>query len=135
VLTHNRYTLVDRSADRVIERAAELGIGVINAAPFGGGVLARRPGPGIGYSYGSGSDAQLQAVNRMWAVADAAGVPLAAAALAFAADRPGIDSVLVGCSRPDRIDELVRLAQTPLPDGLLAELDALCPPREDWLEP
>jgi D-threo-aldose 1-dehydrogenase len=135
VLTHNRYTLVDRSAERVIARAAELGIGVINAAPFGGGVLARRPGPGIGYYYGSGSDAQLQAVHRMWEVADAAGVPLAAAALAFAADRPEIDNVLVGCSRPDRIDELVRLAQTPLPDGLLAELDALCPPREHWLEP
>src|SRR3990170_4798899 len=48
MLTHNRYTLVDRSAERVIGRAAELGIGVINAAPFGGGLLARRPGPGVG---------------------------------------------------------------------------------------
>ena len=37
LLTHNRWTLADRSADAVITQAHDAGYGVINGAPFGGG--------------------------------------------------------------------------------------------------
>ena len=41
ILTHNRYTLVNRAAASVIQEADDAGVGVINAAVFGGGVLAK----------------------------------------------------------------------------------------------
>ena len=40
LLTHNRYTLVDRSAEPLIEAASAAGVAVINAAIYGGGILA-----------------------------------------------------------------------------------------------
>ena len=43
VLTHNRYTLLDRSAEALFRAAHERGIGVLNAAPYGGGMLVKGP--------------------------------------------------------------------------------------------
>jgi aryl-alcohol dehydrogenase-like predicted oxidoreductase len=40
VLTHHRWTLVNQSALPLIELAASMGLGVVNAAVFGGGILA-----------------------------------------------------------------------------------------------
>src|SRR5690606_32112400 len=40
VLTHNRFTLVDRTAAARIDAWSEAGIGVMTGAPFGGGLLA-----------------------------------------------------------------------------------------------
>ena len=50
LLTHNRYTLVDRSADELITRAADAGLGVVNAAYLGGGMLAN-PHGATNYGY------------------------------------------------------------------------------------
>ena len=133
LLTHSRLTLVDRSACALVERASDLGLGVINAAPFGGGVLARRPRPDARYAYGLGSPQQVAAARRMHEAADEAGVPLAAAALRFAATAAGVDAVLAGVSTPARIDELERLALMPIPPGLLEELDRLSPPAAAWI--
>ncbi len=41
MITHNRFTLVNRNAEAMIDYAAGKGIGVINAAPFAGGVFAK----------------------------------------------------------------------------------------------
>jgi len=43
VITHNRYTLLNRSADPLLDRASRLGLGVLNAAPYGSGMLAKGP--------------------------------------------------------------------------------------------
>ena len=43
VLTHNRFTLLDRSATSLLDECARSGVAVCNAAPFGGGMLARGP--------------------------------------------------------------------------------------------
>src|SRR5690606_23507298 len=40
LLSHNRYTLVDASAADLFAEAADRGMTVLNAAPFGGGLLA-----------------------------------------------------------------------------------------------
>ncbi len=52
VLTHNRYTLIDRSARSLLEDARARGMTVFNAAPFGGGILATGARPGATYAYG-----------------------------------------------------------------------------------
>ena len=43
VLTHNRFSLIDQSAEPLFDEAQELGVAALNAAPFGGGVLAGAP--------------------------------------------------------------------------------------------
>ncbi|MFS0734954.1 aldo/keto reductase [Microbacterium sp. 1P10UB] len=48
VLSHNRFTLVDRSASALFENARARGMGVINAAPFGAGILATGAGAATG---------------------------------------------------------------------------------------
>ena len=61
ILCHNRFTLVDRSADALFTRAVELGVGVLNAAIYGGGILAR-PGESTKYSYQPASRQLLETI-------------------------------------------------------------------------
>lgn len=41
LISHNRYTLLNRCADAMFNYANETGIAILNAAPFAGGVLAK----------------------------------------------------------------------------------------------
>jgi len=40
VITHNRFTLLNRTADSLLDLAHDRGIAVCNAAPYGSGILA-----------------------------------------------------------------------------------------------
>jgi D-threo-aldose 1-dehydrogenase len=130
VLSHNRYTLLDRSAEAMFRAAAERGLGVINAAPYGGGMLAKGPGVQQQYAYGMGNDAV-----RMAAACERHGVPLPAAALQFSMRAPFIDSTVVGVSSPERMDQTLALAATTVPDELWDELEQAVPDHELWLDP
>ena len=132
-ITHNRYTLVDQSAEPLLDEAAELGIAVVNGAPFGGGVLAKGPGVDRNYAYKPAADEVLGRIEQMEDACRGRGIPLAAAALQFSLREPRIASTIVGGSRPERIDETLRLAQWPIPDELWDELRSLAAPREYWL--
>jgi aryl-alcohol dehydrogenase-like predicted oxidoreductase len=68
VLTHNRYTLVDRSAQALIAAARERDMTVFNAAPFGGGILAGSPRRAGDYAYRPASPEVLAFVDRLRAV-------------------------------------------------------------------
>jgi D-threo-aldose 1-dehydrogenase len=135
VLTHNRYTLLDRSAEALFRAAHERGIGVLNAAPYGGGMLAAGPEKQHRYAYGERPDAVATAAVAMRSAAEAAGVPLAAAALQFSIRAPFIDSTVVGVSSPDRVRQTVELAGRSIPEPLWAELETLVPPASGWLDP
>jgi D-threo-aldose 1-dehydrogenase len=134
VLTHNRYTLLDRSAEPLFRRAHEAGLGVLNAAPYGGGMLARGPAAQPKYAYGERDHRIAEAAAAMQAACAAAGVPLAAAALQLSIRAPFIHSTVVGVSAPERVAETVALAGTAIPDGLWDELERLAPPRATWLD-
>jgi len=135
VLSHNRYTLLDRSATALFSAAHRRGIGVLNAAPYGGGMLAKGPERQAKYAYRVREDAIASAATAMRAAAEAAGVPLAAAALQFSLRAPFVDSTVVGVSTPERIGESGELARMPIPDALWEELDALVPDPALWLDP
>jgi D-threo-aldose 1-dehydrogenase len=133
LLTHNRFTLVDRSADELIDTAVAMGVGVINAAPFGGGILARGVRGRLDYAYRPAGEEVLARIRRMEELCDAAGVPLAAAALQWSTRDPRIASTIVGVSRPERIEETARHAAWPIPEDLWPQLAELAAPRETWL--
>jgi D-threo-aldose 1-dehydrogenase len=132
VLTHNRYTLLDRSADALIDRATELGLGVLNAAPYGGGLLAKGPAATTRYAYRERPDLQ-DAAARMAAACAEFDVPLPAAALRFSTRDPRIHSTIVGMSSPARIAQTLESYATPIPDALWERLEEFVPPRDAWI--
>ena len=132
-LNHNRYTLLDRGADALIDDAARRGIAFVNAAPYGGGILAKGPAAQPKYAYRQAAAPVLEAVRAMQRVCARYGVPLQAAALQLSLRDPRIAATVVGVSDPARIDETVTLAALEIPDELWTELAALAPPPEHWL--
>jgi D-threo-aldose 1-dehydrogenase len=133
VLTHNRYTLLDRSAEPLFAAATARGVGVLNAAPYGAGMLVKGPETRPRYAYGLGDASLADTASRMRAACDAFGVPLAAAALQFSARDARIHSTVVGMSAPERIRETLDLLAVDIPDELWDRLEALTPPPELWI--
>lgn len=136
LLVHNRWTLVDRSAGALVREARRQGMGVLNAAVYGGGILAHRDDEGSPTTYGYRPAPQpvLAAVSAMRAVCARYGTDLPTAALQFSVRDEAFASTIVGMSRPERIAPTVAAAQQPLPDDLFAELETLLPARELWLD-
>ena len=135
VLTHNRWTLVDRSADALLDRAASLGVAAVNAAVFGGGILAVGSTRTSKYAYRQAPAEVLTRIGGIEQVCARYGVSLAAAALQFSLRDPRIASTVVGFSHPQRVDEIVGQASAPLPAEIWPELAGLAAPGEFWLDP
>lgn len=134
LLTHNRWTLVDGSAEPLLDRCAAAGVGVVNAAVFGGGVLARPEAGSARYGYRPLQPRTAAAIGAMSEACRRAGTTLAAAALQLSLRDDRVGSTVVGVSHPDRLTSLVQHAVEPLPDVLWDELVALRPPPENWID-
>lgn len=130
VLTHNRYTLVDRSADYLIDLATERNMTVFNAAPYGGGILAGSDTRGATYGYEPASAELLGFIDRLHKLCADAGVDVAVAALQFSLAEPRIHSTVVGVYSQQRLDQLPVSIQTPVPDGFWDQVAALGTPPE-----
>lgn len=122
VLSHNRFTLVDQTAEPVMDAAAERGAGFVNAAPFGGGMLVKGPDAVSTYAYSPASERLIDRVRDMQRACAVYEVPLAAAALQFSMRDARVASTVVGMSRPERVEQTLELAQHPIPDALWEEL-------------
>lgn len=133
VLVHNRWTLVDRSARALFERASLQGMTVFNAAPFGGGLLARGAASGSTYAYRPATEELRRWVARVEALSARHGVTLAAVALQFSLRAPFIHSTIVGASSVRRITTLDDLADAVVPDELWSELAAM-PSAPTWID-
>lgn len=151
LLVHNRWTLLDRSAGDLLDEAVARGMGVLNAAVYGGGILAAG---GSGGSAGSGAapaapagpagpatygyrpapPETLAAVAAMQRVCTEHGTDLRTAALQFSLRDPRFTSTVVGMSRPSRIQDTLDAASRQLPDALWGELEELVPPERVWLD-
>lgn len=134
IVTHNRFTLVDRSADSLIEKAGQRGMGITNAAPFGGGVLTGAYRFANTYGYGPANSAVQTAISRITHACDRAGVPVVAAALQFSTRDSRIHSTIVGAGSTRQLDNNLSLLDVAVPDGLWAEIDGLVPRSEYSLD-
>lgn len=128
LLTHNRYTLVNRSAEPLLEAARDRGMTVFNAAPFGGGILAGSSTAGRTYAYRPAAPELLAYVQKLRDLAERNATDLAAAALQFSLRAPLVDSTVVGVTTPARLDELSLLAEVEVPEQFFEELAALGAP-------
>jgi D-threo-aldose 1-dehydrogenase len=137
VITHNRYTLLNRSAEPLLAMASARGLAVVNAAPYGSGILAKGPDAYPRYAYQDAPEEMIGRVRRMAEVCARYEVPLAAAALQFSLRDPRVVSTIVGMSRPERIAQTLELARVPIPEAIWPELDAVGyatddPERDRW---
>jgi D-threo-aldose 1-dehydrogenase len=125
LITHNRFTLVNRNATSMIDFATTRGIAVINAAPYAGGVLAKGSEAFPRYVYQEAGAETLDPVRRVEAVCARHGVPPGAAALQFSMRDPRVASTVCGVSRPERVRQTLEWAEWPIPDSLWDELATL----------
>jgi len=124
-ISHNRFTLLNREAEPLWDTCVRLGVAVLNAAPYGSGILAKGPGAYPRYMYDQASPELLRRARQMEATCQRHGLPLAAAALQFSLRDVRVTSTIVGITRPERLAETLKLAQHPIPDALWAELDSI----------
>jgi D-threo-aldose 1-dehydrogenase len=134
LLVHNRWSLVDHSADSLIEQALGLGIAVVNAAVYGGGILANPSGGSTNYGYREAPAATQEAVALMDKACREYGIDLATAALQHSVNDPRITGTVVGFSKPARLDRITASLETEMPAELLDRLAELLPDKQHWLE-
>jgi D-threo-aldose 1-dehydrogenase len=140
VITHNRYTLLNQSAEALIDLCARRSVPLLNAAPYGSGLLAKGPGQYPRYAYTTAPQDLIARGQAMAEICVEYGVPLAAAALQFSLRDDRIISTIVGITHPERVHQTLELAAHPIPDELWSRLDAYVGPPMDpeavrWTRP
>lgn len=133
LLMHSRYTLIDRSTDALYDRATAEGVGIVNAAVLGAGLLSRPGDEHTLYGYMPIKDGVLEAARRMEEATLAEGIPLSTAAIQFSLRDERIASTAVGFSKSSRIDQTLDALSVEVPEQLWERLEELVPPTEQWL--
>ena len=125
LITHNRFTLVNRNAEEMMDYAQTRGIAVLNAAPYSGGVFAKGSASHKRYVYQEASAETLEPVTRVEGICALHGIPPGAAALQFSMRDPRVASTICGISKPERIKQTLEWARYPIPQAAWDELMAL----------
>jgi D-threo-aldose 1-dehydrogenase len=135
LITHNRYTLVDRSSDALLDLAAQHGTAVFNAAPYGSAPLARWPAPVTEYAYRPAHPDVSTAIGAMGEACAAHDIPLAAAALQFSLREPRISSTVVGINTIAQLEATLANVAIDIPSELWLELEDLTPAATSRQDP
>jgi D-threo-aldose 1-dehydrogenase len=131
IISHNRYTLLNRAADEMFHWAREKGIAILNAAPYASGVLAKGSDKMPMISYVPADEAALEPVRAIEAAAAAHGVGTGPVALQFSMKDKRIASTIVGVTRPERVAETLAWAETEIPQDMWVALAGLPFSTED----
>jgi D-threo-aldose 1-dehydrogenase len=115
-----RYTLLEQ-ADEVVTACRQTGVGIVAAAIFNSGLLAK-PRPGGRYEYGEVPGELLARAERIAEVCERHGVTLPEAALQFPLREPAVRSVVVGAATPEQVRENARRMEAEIPEALWDEL-------------
>jgi D-threo-aldose 1-dehydrogenase len=114
LLSHNKYTLLDRSAEPLMDACVHKGVAFLNAAPYGGGLLARGPRATTRYAYAEADEGLLKRATELEALCTRHGIPLAAAALQFSMRDDRVASTVLGTSSRARLEQTIALAEQPI---------------------
>jgi D-threo-aldose 1-dehydrogenase len=125
ILTHNRFTLINRNANEMIDYALSRGMAVFNAAPYGGGVFAKGSATTRNYSYREARPEVLDSIRKVEAICMRHNVPPGAVALQFSMRDKRIASTVCGVSKPARVAETIAWANWSIPESIWPELAAV----------
>jgi D-threo-aldose 1-dehydrogenase len=126
VMVAGRYTLLDPSAaDRLLPLAAERSVAVVAAAVYNSGLLsAARPPADARYDYAAAPRELWERAHAIADAAEAAGVSLPAAAIAYPLRQPGIASVVVGLRTAAQVASTIERYEAVVPPELWEHLVA-----------
>ena len=135
------YNLLDRRIENeLIPMSQKWGLGLINWAPMGMGVLAGRYSSGTDYPEGSRADLRggfyadrvtqrgVEVGRAFSALAADAGLSAAQLAVLWCKDQPGITAPLIGPRTLQHLEPLIPVLEMRLSDDLRAACDELVPP-------
>jgi D-threo-aldose 1-dehydrogenase len=125
IISHNRFTLLNRNGKEMFEFAKSRGIAVINAAPYASGILAKGAAVQPLFAYQPADDTIVSRVKAIEALCAKHSVPVGAAALQFSMRSPLIASTICGVSTPERVQQTIDWAAYAIPDALWKDLAAL----------
>ena len=125
MINHNRFTLLNRQADKLFNLAKKKGIKIFNAAPFCGGILAKGTKETNRLVYQEVSEKKLKPVFDLEKICLKYNIPLGAAALQFSMKDPRISSTIVGITKKSRIDQIVEWSNFEISEDAWAEILSL----------
>lgn len=131
LISHNRWTLVNRSAGRMFDDAHARGIAILNAAPYAGGVLAKGSVTMPRVTYQPATEDKLAPIRAVEEICARHGVPPGAVALQFSMRDPRVGSTIVGVTKPERVAQSLHWATMDIADSVWQELDGLTPSFDD----
>ena len=137
VITHNRFNLLDQPAASLIHRANELGMAVVNAAPFASGILAQPDNPDTPYVYHLAPPDVRKRVERIAAICKDFEVDLAAASVGFSTKHPEVSVTILGAATPAEIRAAAKAAEAHFDQELWTVIAREVPPNlvdnvEEW---
>ncbi len=137
------YSLVSRGIEYEFTSLAQsLGMGIAAWSPLGGGLLSGKYRPHANAAEQNDgrikttakmatpalsklTDANWAIVAELEAVAQAVGLPMAQVAIQWAANRPGVSSVILGATRLAQLEQTLGALDAALPAELEKRLDAV----------
>ncbi|WP_420606508.1 aldo/keto reductase [Novosphingopyxis sp.] len=136
IAIQSEYSLVERTPEHEhVQMVRELGLGLVPWSPLAGGFLTGKyerddKREGDGRLNGDNPLGGSKFTDRNWSILDAlkevakeADVPPARVALAWTINRPGVDALLLGASRPEQVTENSAALDFVLTDDQRAALD------------
>jgi D-threo-aldose 1-dehydrogenase len=128
VMIAGRWTLLDRSAEPLLDQCARQGISVLSAAPFNSGLLAfDEPAAGGYFNYRAASPTILERAQIFAQTARRHGSTLPQAALRFPLRHPAVVSTVAGMQKPEEARTNARLVASGLPDSAWQALGEATP--------
>lgn len=135
VITHNRFTILNRSAEPLIDKAVSQGLAVVNAAVYNGGILAKGSDQYPYYAYQAVTVAIIDKIKLLEDICRKYDVTLPAIALQFSLRDSRITSTVIGMSSPEEVDETLVLAGTDIPEDVWNELESFQVDTQDLQTP
>ena len=125
VINHNRYTLINREANKMYDYASSKNIAIFNAAPYAGGVLAKGPDNFKKVTYQDATEEKLAPAREFEKVCKKHNVELGAAALQFSLRDNRITSTICGVTSVESIEKNLAWANAEISDEFWDEISKL----------
>lgn len=122
ILLAGRYTLLDRTgADELLPLCHDLGVAVLGAGVFQGGVLTDTAA-GVRPGYAKVPPAVLRRIAGLRDLCRRYDVPLLAAAVQFPFTHPAVPAIVVGARTPEEITDTANWLAHPIPSTFWSAL-------------
>jgi D-threo-aldose 1-dehydrogenase len=128
VMVAGRWTLLDRSAEPLLETCAANGVSVLAAAPYNSGILATPDPPDDArFDYARADPAVLARARAIAAACRRHSVSLPQAALQFPLRHPSVAAVVAGFANRAQVEEAAGWLSIPIPGDVWTAIEVDLP--------